>query len=83
MPKGVDFVPTTVMPKGVEHTVRTGRIATSSGVPTTVMPKGVEHAAGHEGEKGHRGVPTTVMPKGVEHIRAEPKRPRRRPCRPQ
>ncbi len=39
-------VPTSVMPKGVEHIRRTHWTTASTTVPTSVMPKGVEHLAG-------------------------------------
>ena len=37
-------VPTSVMPKGVEHTVTPVQPEPYGNVPTSVMPKGVEHA---------------------------------------
>jgi len=36
-------MPTSVMPKGVEHWDITDRIDASNFMPTSVMPKGVEH----------------------------------------
>ena len=37
-------MPTSVMPKGVEHlTAHEGRCAICKVMPTSVMPKGVEH----------------------------------------
>ena len=38
-------MPTSVMPKGVEHTRRTGFVSPFGPVPTSVMPKGVEHCS--------------------------------------
>ena len=36
-------VPTSVMPKGVEHLQNGQASISNQGVPTSVMPKGVEH----------------------------------------
>ena len=36
-------MPTSVMPKGVEHGYRISSYAEALRVPTSVMPKGVEH----------------------------------------
>jgi len=37
-------MPTSVMPKGVEHMTLDVSDATLTSMPTSVMPKGVEHA---------------------------------------
>ena len=42
MPAGM---PTSVMPKGVEHLAANWRPSEVSSMPTSVMPKGVEHTA--------------------------------------
>ena len=63
-------VPTSVMPKGVEHVWTTTATAWWMRVPTSVMPKGVEHIQECPHvlpEAGRERVPTSVMPKGVEH----------------
>ena len=38
-------MPTSVMPKGVEHTLNGSRSIWDSAMPTSVMPKGVEHTS--------------------------------------
>jgi len=37
-------MPTSVMPKGVEHTAKLTEAQKASRMPTSVMPKGVEHS---------------------------------------
>ena len=39
-------MPTSVMPKGVEHQLATQLLSQPTPVPTSVMPKGVEHHTG-------------------------------------
>ena len=61
-------MPTSVMPKGVEHSVDAG--ADQGGrlvMPTSVMPKGVEHLPWRSAVLEVSRMPTSVMPKGVEH----------------
>ncbi len=41
-------MPTSVMPKGVEHLLKRKAAAAGSTMPTSVMPKGVEHLKQHE-----------------------------------
>ena len=62
-------VPTSVMPKGVEHIDVAGAWDDLTRVPTSVMPKGVEHTdpASAPNTALVLVVPTSVMPKGVEH----------------
>ena len=60
-------MPTSVMPKGVEHSPSICRAAAVPLMPTSVMPKGVEHCADRDDCVWKRGMPTSVMPKGVEH----------------
>ena len=59
-------MPTSVMPKGVEH-ARTGMDVVDCEMPTSVMPKGVEHSADRSSRQATSQMPTSVMPKGVEH----------------
>ena len=61
-------MPTSLMPKGVEHITLGRRISVFAAVPTSLMPKGVEHVTTLEfaGLDGY--VPTSLMPKGVEHF---------------
>jgi hypothetical protein len=67
VPSVGDRVPTSVMPKGVEHTTNRSPVFVLVSVPTSVMPKGVEHIMPVlPGVQSH-SVPTSVMPKGVEH----------------
>ena len=61
-------VPTSVMPKGVEHLHGAKPSGHSALVPTSVMPKGVEHPYFSAACTCVRPVPTSVMPKGVEHF---------------
>ncbi len=65
-------MPTSVMPKGVEHSlIADGADLHESRVPTSVMPKGVEHQCGVTVRQADCAcVPTSVMPKGVEHLRS-------------
>ena len=61
-------MPTSVMPKGVEHSDSAGGGAAGSVMPTSVMPKGVEHNGEITVSAAKSEMPTSVMPKGVEHI---------------
>ena len=61
------YVPTSLMPKGVEHCHGTGSANATIQVPTSLMPKGVEHATLREILSWFWYVPTSLMPKGVEH----------------
>jgi len=63
-------MPTSVMPKGVEHAAAGKAGLMDELMPTSVMPKGVEHVRQEVGVVGDHAMPTSVMPKGVEH---EPK----------
>ena len=60
-------MPTSVMPKGVEHLKKHGRRHKLGLMPTSVMPKGVEHIYVRSPLVTVLGMPTSVMPKGVEH----------------
>ncbi len=62
-------MPTSVMPKGVEHSEKQVICACRPVMPTSVMPKGVEHKAYHFSIAAVLIMPTSVMPKGVEHER--------------
>ena len=61
-------MPTSVMPKGVEHSLTVEPPFDVHVMPTSVMPKGVEHSPVHCNADQTLHMPTSVMPKGVEHI---------------
>jgi len=61
-------MPTSVMPKGVEHTRPCSDSRRLPRMPTSVMPKGVEHIGAGDFHAGSCQMPTSVMPKGVEHV---------------
>jgi len=60
-------MPTSVMPKGVEHHVKSPSLSGIEQMPTSVMPKGVEHDIARADSRDCPFMPTSVMPKGVEH----------------
>jgi len=61
-------MPTSVMPKGVEHQEAIADAQDAQRMPTSVMPKGVEHRHVIRTRRRQQRMPTSVMPKGVEHI---------------
>ncbi len=65
-------MPTSVMPKGVEHVLVSRNEEPAHGMPTSVMPKGVEHTGFLESQRAGAEMPTSVMPKGVEHAASPP-----------
>ena len=60
-------MPTSLMPKGVEHWTYSVTGSSSTVVPTSLMPKGVEHLKIGSTFPIYLLVPTSLMPKGVEH----------------
>jgi len=60
-------MPTSVMPKGVEHVLTVSSHPGITVMPTSVMPKGVEHRKRANADVRATVMPTSVMPKGVEH----------------
>jgi len=60
-------MPTSVMPKGVEHRHGMPSRWKIRMMPTSVMPKGVEHRTAKTASPAQQPMPTSVMPKGVEH----------------
>ena len=63
-------MPTSVMPKGVEHVLEYRAPRRDCEMPTSVMPKGVEHRSSRTRTEAQAVImPTSVMPKGVEHNR--------------
>ena len=63
------LMPTSVMPKGVEHQRCGGSPTAAVAMPTSVMPKGVEHTDIGRLRDRTSCMPTSVMPKGVEHLK--------------
>ena len=61
-------MPTSVMPKGVEHLSACISNGITPRMPTSVMPKGVEHPEQVIRQRCLAHMPTSVMPKGVEHF---------------
>ena len=65
-------MPTSVMPKGVEHYQQLSLQGGQDQMPTSVMPKGVEHPVRSAHRAPPAAMPTSVMPKGVEHLERFP-----------